>query len=152
MIYAIVCAVAKALDKEFNADSDLYEIYSEEIKQDLHEPAFFVQSISPSITQFLGKRYMQRVHILIQYFPKSDEYQAECNEIGEQLAWIAEWITCKGDDRPIQGIDMHYEIVDRVLNFFVDYEFFVRRIRKDDQDYELMGILDSTQTMKEGGS
>ena len=70
MINEIVNAVAKVLDDEFNAETDKYEIYNEEIKQDLKEPAFFVQSINPSTNLFLGKRYFQQVHILIHYVPE----------------------------------------------------------------------------------
>jgi hypothetical protein len=129
MINEIIRAVAKALDEKFNADGDAYEIYDEEIKQGLKEPAFFVQSLNPSTDLFLGKRYLQHNHILIQYFPKSETgYQAECNAIGEQLVWVMEWITCEGDTRPIRGTNMHHEVVDGVLNFFVDYEFFIRKV------------------------
>ena len=129
MINAIIKAIAKALDEQFNAEADAYEIYDEEIKQDLQEPAFFIQSLNPSTDLFLGKRYLQHTHILIQYFPKSEtDYQAECNAIGQQLIWIVEWITCEGDDRPIRGTKMHYEVIDGILNFFVDYEFFIRKV------------------------
>ena len=74
MINEIVNAIVRILDRAFNAESDAYEIYNEEIKQDLREPAFFVQSINPSTSLFLGKRYLQHIHILIQYFPKSEAY------------------------------------------------------------------------------
>lgn len=141
MINEIVNAVAKALNDEFNAETDKYEIYNEEIKQDLKEPAFFVQSINPSTNLFLGKRYFQQVHILIQYFPESKDYQAECNNIGEQLGWVVEWITCKGDELPIHGSNIHYEIIDGVLNFFVDYEFFIRKVE--------IGIPMESMTLKQ---
>ena len=133
MINAIIKAIAKALDEQFNAEADAYEIYDEEIKQDLQEPAFFIQSLNPSTDLFLGKRYLHRSHILIQYFPKSEtDYQAECNDMGEQLIWIVEWITCEGDDRPIRGSKMHYEVVDEVLNFFVNYDMFVYKVESTD--------------------
>ena len=60
MINEIVNAVVKALNDEFNAETDKYEIYNEEIKQDLKEPAFFVQSINPSTNLFLGKDVYKR--------------------------------------------------------------------------------------------
>lgn len=128
MINGIIQAIAKALDDEFNAESNAYEIYNEEIKQGLKEPAFFIQSLNPSTDLFLGKRYLKHIHILIQYFPKSSDYQSECSDVGERLNWIVEWITCNGDDKPIRGSHMHYEVIDGVLNFFVDYEFFVRKV------------------------
>lgn len=146
MINEIVNAVVKALNDEFNAETDKYEIYNEEIKQDLKEPAFFVQSINPSTNLFLGKRYFQQVHILIQYFPESKDYQAECNRIGEQLIWVVEWITCKGDNLPIHGSNTHYEVVDGVLHFFVDYEFFIRKV----ENHDLMGFMELKQNIKKG--
>jgi hypothetical protein len=146
MINEIVNAIVRILDRAFNAESDAYEIYNEEIKQDLREPAFFVQSINPSTSLFLGKRYLQHIHILIQYFPKSEAYQTECNSMGEQLAWIVEWITCKDDDRPIRGSNIHFEVVDGVLNFFVDYKFFIRK----DEGYGPMQTLNLQQTVKKG--
>ena len=146
MINEIVNAIVRILDRAFNAESDAYEIYNEEIKQDLREPAFFVQSINPSTSLFLGKRYLQHIHILIQYFPKSEANQTECNSMGEQLAGIVEWITCKDDDRPIRGSNIHFEVVDGVLNFFVDYKFFIRK----DEGYGPMQTLNLQQTVKKG--
>jgi hypothetical protein len=142
----VILAVVKALNEEFNAD-DKYEIYSEEIKQDLKEPAFFIQLLNPSVRGYLGKRYLNQLHILIQYFPKSaTAYQAECVDIGERLQWLLEWITCAGDDAPIQGTNMHHEITDGVLNFFVDYKFTIRKV----EDETPMESYTLNQTEKKG--
>lgn len=41
---------------------------------------------------------------------------------------------------------MHYEVVDGVLNFFVDYEFFIRKVESCDP----MQTMDLKQTVKKG--
>ena len=56
MINEIIAAISAALDAEFG---DEYEIYMEEIKQDLKEPCFFVQCINPTTKLFRGERYFQ---------------------------------------------------------------------------------------------
>ena len=124
MINGLINGIVRALNKEFNAESDTYEIYKEEIKQGLQEPAFFVQSINPSMNLFLGKRYFQQAHIVI------------------------EWITCDGDSKPLHGYNMHSELVDGVLNFFVDYEFFIRKIENPD----LMESMNLKQNVRKGDS
>ena len=148
MINGLINGIVRALNKEFNAESDTYEIYKEEIKQGLQEPAFFVQSINPSMNLFLGKRYFQQAHILIQYFPKSTNYLEECSNMGDQLPWVIEWITCDGDSKPLHGYNMHSELVDGVLNFFVDYEFFIRKIENPD----LMESMNLKQNVRKGAS
>ena len=69
MINEIIAAISVALDAEFGDD---YEIYMEEIKQDLKEPCFFVQCINPTTKLFRGERYFQSNPCCIQYFPKSE--------------------------------------------------------------------------------
>lgn len=143
MINGIIKAMSVALNTEFNASADAYEIYDKEIPQDLVEPAFYIQAINPSTSLFLGKRYLKRNYMVVQYFPVSKtDYQEECNSIAERLLWCLEWITCSGDTRPIRGSNMHYEVVDGVLNFFVDYEFFIRKVEEVDE----MALLEIKQT------
>lgn len=134
MINEIIQAMSVAIDAEFNAEADAYEIYDKEIHQDLNAPAFYIQSINPDTNLFLGKRYLAHNHMVVQYFPESEtDYQEECNAIGERLTWILELITCAGDDRSIRGSNMHFEVVDGILNFFVDYEFFIRKVEEKDK-------------------
>ena len=50
---------------------------------------------------------------------------AECHAAAERLEFCLEWITVTGD--LVHGTKMKYEIVDGVLNFFVNYDMFVYR-------------------------
>lgn len=47
MLNNVIAGIAIALNQEFGDD---YEIYTEEIKQDLKEPCFFITLLNPSKT------------------------------------------------------------------------------------------------------
>jgi len=144
MINEIIHAMSVAIDAEFNTgQTDAYEIYDKEITQLLEAPAFYIQSINSDTRLFFGRLYLTHNHFVVQYFPAlADGYQEECNTVGEKLIWVLEWITCENDTRPICGTNMHFEVVDGVLNFFVDYEFFVLKSEQKD----MMGTLEIEQT------
>ena len=112
----IIDGVCKALSDEFGAG---YEIYTEYIKQGLEEPCFSVRLISPSTTQFLGKRYYMTNQFCVHYFPKSKTaVNEECFDITDRLTSCLEYITVDGD--LTRGTALSSEIVDGVLSFFVN--------------------------------
>lgn len=143
MINSIIEAISIALNGEFGDD---YEIYMEEIEQDLEEPCFFISCLNPTKKLFPGKRYFRANQFCIQYFPKSDEKQRECNCVAERMYECMEYITINGDDRPIRGTKMKYEIVDGVLNFFVNYDCFTYKTVQQDS----MENLKTNTSIKEG--
>lgn len=127
MINSMIEAISAALNGEFGDD---YEIHMEEIEQGLEEPCFFVQCLNPTNELFLGKRYFRRNQFCIQYFPESAEKQRECNGVAERLWQCLEYITAYGETKPIRGTKMRYEVVDGVLNFFVNYDCFVYKVEE----------------------
>lgn len=129
MINSIIKAISITLNTEFG---DGYETHMEEIKQGLVEPCFFIQCLNPTTELFLGKRYFRQNQFCIQYFPKSDNKQSECNEVAERLTWLLEYITIPGDDRPIRGTKMKSDVIDGVLNFFLNYDCFVYRVETNE--------------------
>lgn len=143
MINSIIEAISVALNRAFG---DRYEIYREEVKQDLKEPCFFIQCLNPSMEQFLGRRYFRESQFCIQYFPETAEIVKECHEVGEAMYFCLEYITCQGDDKPIRGTKMHYEVANRVLNFFVNYDLFVHR----KEENLMMGDMKFDTAEKEG--
>ena len=145
----IITAISIALNAEFNPDEEArYEVTAEEIKQNLHEPCFYIQCINPTHEQFLGRRYFRQLPFVIQYFPESTTgYEAECNAVAERMTWCLEYITCVGEDQPIRGTKMRSEVVDGVLNFFVNYDGFVLKA----DDTELMEDLTSTLELVDKG-
>lgn len=128
MINSIIEAIAIALNGEFG---DEYKTYTEEQKQGLTEPCFFISCINPTHELFFWKRYKRENMFVIQYFPEDHEQERlECNAVAERLYSALEWITVKYDSEtgdPVMGTKMHYSIEDGILSFFVNYNLFVRK-------------------------
>ena len=144
MINSIIEAISISLNEEFG---DGYETHMEEIKQGLKEPCFFITCLNPTTELFLGKRYFRTNQFCIQYFPETNEKQRECNGVAERMLQCLEYITIYGADKPIMGTKMKYEVVDGVLNFFVNYDCFIRKIEQQTP----MESLQASTSVKEGG-
>ena len=144
MINSIIEAISISLNEEFG---DGYETHMEEIKQGLKEPCFFITCLNPTTELFLGKRYFRTNQFCIQYFPETNEKQRECNGVAERMWQCLEYITIYGEDKPIMGTKMKYEVVDGVLNFFVNYDCFIRKIEQQTP----MESLQASTDVKEGG-
>ncbi len=144
MIHSIIEAISISLNEEFG---DRYETHMEEMKQDLKEPCFFIFSVNPTRKIFFGKRYFRINPFCIQYFPETDEKQRECADVAERMYNCLEYITILGDDKPMMGTRMKHEVVDGVLNFFVNYDCFVRKAERQTP----MENLQASTSVKEGG-
>lgn len=144
MINSIIEAISVSLNEEFG---DGYETHMEEIKQGLKEPCFFITCLNPTTELFLGKRYFRTNQFCIQYFPETNEKQRECNGVAERMLQCLEYITIYGEDKPIMGTKMKYEVVDGVLNFFVNYDCFIRKTEQQTP----MESLQASTSVKEGG-
>ncbi len=123
MINSIIAAISIALNKEFG---DGCKNYTEEVKQGLEEPCFFISCINPTHTLIRGRRYFRGNAFCIQYFPAvHGREREECNAVAERLYSCLEWITAAGN--LVRGTKMRGEVVDGILNFFVDYDLIVCR-------------------------
>jgi hypothetical protein len=129
MINDIIDGISVKLNGEFG---DAYAIHSEDIKQDLIEPCFFIAFLNADQTQRLGKRYFKRHLFDIHYFPSSTTARnSEINGVSERLYEALEYITTKPDtvdESLLRGFEMNSETVDGVLHFFVSYNFHVNRV------------------------
>ncbi len=134
MINAITDGISIAINTEFD---DTYEIYTESIKQGLNEPCFSILCLNPTLEQFLGKRYFRTNQFCIHYFPSSGEKRSECYTVAERLFGTLEYITVDGD--LIRGTDMHCEVVDDVLSFFVNYDMYVYKDVDTEEVMETFG-------------
>lgn len=124
MINSIIESISISLNAEFG---DEYTIYTESVEQGLNEPCFFVFCVNPTSRIFLGKRYFRENQFCLQYFPTDKERaKEECNTVAERLFSCLEHVTVTGD--LVRGIKMRYEVVDGVLNFFVNYDMFVYKV------------------------
>lgn len=120
MINQIIDAISISINAEFG---DEYEIYTESIEQGLEEPCFSIFCLNPTNRLFMGKRYFRTNQFCIQYFPSTNDPKAECNSVLENLYSILELIEV--DEDLVRGTNMKGEIVDGVLNFFINYNMFM---------------------------
>ena len=144
MINLIIEAVSIALREEFG---ESYEIYMKETEQGLKGPCFFISCRNSTNELLRGQKYFRRNQFCIQYFPGSGEIQQECNDTAERMWQCLEYVTADGGNGPIKGTKMNYEVIDGVLNFSVNYDYFVYR-RKEEAP--TMGGLTSDTTAKGG--
>lgn len=132
MINAIIKGIGIELNAEFGDD---YAIYAESVEQGLEEPCFFISCINPTSRVFLGNRYFKTNQMCIQYFPTgSGRKKAECNAVSERLFNCLEYISVSED--LVRGTKMTAETADGVLNFFVNYDLFVRKAADDEEALE----------------
>lgn len=157
MINRIIDAISLTINDEFNATGkDNYKIYTEEVRQGLKTPCFFINALDPSEDLFRGNRYKQINQFCIQFIPSdsSNDKKYKCNEVREILYSILEYITIIEIDEEglqhetlIRGNQMHGEYVDGALNFFVNYDMFVK---KKEAEINKMESCDYNSKVTEG--
>ncbi len=139
MIDAVIKGISIALSTWFG---DQYEIHAEEIKQDLEEPCFFIAYLDFTHELFLGRRYFKGNSFCIQYFPETEHVQQECMDVAEGMTECLEVISADGV--PIRGTKMKYEVIDSVLHFFVNYDYFAYK-KEDSTPMEEISIAQKAQ-------
>lgn len=140
MINKIIDGIVQALIAEFGEG---YEVYTENVEQGLQEPCFIIKCVAPSIKQALNRRYKLNDIFCIHFFPSSEDVQNECLDVQMRLYECLEYIYHEND--LIRGNQMHGEIIDGVLNFFVNYDFYVIKTKED----TAMETLEVQQNVKE---
>lgn len=141
MINSMIDAISVALNSAFGEG---YEIYTESVEQGLKEPCFSVFCINPTNHLFRGERYFRQNTFCIQYFPTTEEKNAQCHAVLERLFDCLEYISSQGDLS--RGTKMYGEWLDGVLHFFVNYDTFVYQVKETTQ----MGELQQTNTDVKG--
>ncbi|HFL3267945.1 TPA: DUF6838 family protein [Clostridioides difficile] len=119
MLNNIIDGISVKLDKSFGNE---YTIYSEDVEQGINEPCFFIVPLNPSKVSYPSGRELKKNSFDVHYFPKSDNKSFEINEVAEMLLEELEYIEIDGD--LVRGTNMNFEIIDNVLHFFVDYNYF----------------------------
>ena len=120
MINKIIDGISIAINSYFG---DEYEIYTKSVEQGFQEPCFSIVCLNPTIEQFLGSRYFRQNQFCIHFFPASTDKRAECYSTMEKLTNALELIKVEGEIT--RGTQIHGEIDDEMLHFFVNYDMFV---------------------------
>ena len=139
MINDLINGISIKLRSVFGSD---YKIYKEEVKQGLVEPCFNIVVLEPSQEAKLPNRYLRSYPIDVHYFPKTAT-KHEMYEVAEQLLIELEYITVL--DNLCKGTKMRYEIVDGVLHFFVNYDFFVKKEVAKQTNMEELTVNSTTE-------
>ena len=120
-------------------------VYFDEVKQELNEPCFFVRTLEVSQELVIRNRYRRVYHLDIEYHPEDRQQTArEITDVANTMLMAMEYIYI-GDDLT-RGTNIRYEVQDKVLHFFVDYDFFVFKVLEEE---EYMETLTQTQYLKE---
>lgn len=135
MLNDILDAVTRRLDALFGEG---YEIYTDEVKQGLKEPCFFVQFLEPSEKRVIGQRYYRQTDVCIQYFPgNAKKIMRELNRVSDILLSGMEYITLE-DDSLLRGtgLSVRPDMEQRVLTFLVSYNMFVIKPKEREDTME----------------
>ncbi|WLD27659.1 hypothetical protein CDIFMA2_15410 [Clostridioides difficile] len=138
MLNNIIDGISVKLDKSFG---ESYTIYSEDVEQGINEPCFFIVHINSSKALYPNGRELKKNSFDVHYLPRSKDKNFEINEIAEMLLEELEYIEIDGD--LVRGTNMNFEIIDNVLHFFVDYNYFTIKSNNTDKmdTVELFGGL-----------
>lgn len=135
MVNDLIDGISVKLNQVFG---DGVRIYSESVKQGLKEPCFFIAVLNPTQNPIIGARYFREHPFDIHYFPSKDGGNQEIQDVASDLFETLEYITLLNGDL-VRGTNMHYEVIDGVLHFFVTYGLYVTK--KDILEEDLMGEL-----------
>ena len=128
MVNQLIMAIARAIRKEFQQE----KIFTDSVEQGIETPCFFILCISQKEFPKLDVRFLTEHTFVISYFPKNGNY--ECWEVQSKLQRLLEFITL--DDKSVlTGTNRKGKIKDNVLHFFVDYDFYMKKEKKEANDY-----------------
>ncbi len=100
---------------------DGYTIYTNNVKQGLKFPCFFITTLPSNKKKLIGNRYENEINLVIHTMLEEENLE-EFNNISDKLYGL-EYITLINGDI-LKGYEMKTEISDGVLLFFITYKFF----------------------------
>lgn len=135
MLKEIVYGISNKLNEVFGQD---YEIYIDNVKQGFEMPCFFIQFLTSTKVNFLGKRHQRKYHFDIHYF--TDKGNEEMMDKLDELKNCMEYITLSNGDI-VRGFELNGEIKDNVLHFNVNYSVIMTE-EKENED-----LMDSCESL-----
>lgn len=108
------------------------EIYGDtDVVQGLSPPCFFIAVLEPRENCLIGNRRFRQYPIDVEYFPAVDKDNMECLNVADSLFEGLEYIILSNGDL-LHGTNKHYEIIDSVLHFRINYNVFLRNVEQKD--------------------
>lgn len=133
MVSDIIKAISNKLYTEFG-----HEVYIDKVPREVDKDGFCIKCLSSKIKAQLPPRYFERNLFDIFSIVESQE---EAYSLIEKLFDDLEYVRMLNGDL-IRGTDMHAEIEDGVLHFFVNYNLFLIK-KYDIIDSEKMEFLEA---------
>lgn len=130
----IIDGIVIKIDSLFGDDT---VIYTEGIEQDFQEPCFYIKLLRVSQKQILNNRYYLEHTFDVHYFPGAADKNAEMYDMASKLAGL-EYITSGGSLK--RGTRMSYEIVDGVLHYFVQYNYYAYLTKEEVEKMESISV------------
>jgi len=136
MINKIIDGISIKLNQVFG---DSVRIYSEDVKQGLKEPCFFIAVLNPSNTPLIGSRSFRQHPFDIHYFPEVMNNNNEIQEMASNLYDALEYVTLENGDM-VRGTKMNHESIDGVLHFFVNFNMHIKKIEDPSDNMETFTV------------
>ncbi len=118
IINNIISAISINIYNEFGNG---YEIYTEQMEQGFLQPCFYIANVKNDIKAMRNNRYKQENRFCIKFYTNDNNTNLSCNDIAIRLHFILEFITNIETSEMLYGTKMTYEVVDGILNFYVNY-------------------------------
>lgn len=125
----MILSIKNAIVRAIAGTDESYEVYDEQVEQDLAEPCFRIMNVENSDTRRVDTRNRLETSWEICYFPASaNSLEAECHQVEWNVLRALRMISLADNDgnvwHKIHGTNRHSEIVDGVLHVFVEYNTF----------------------------
>ena len=129
----IITGISQKLFVTFGLD---YKIYTENVEQFLNPPCFYVELLQSSMQQIVSRRYRLENLFDIHFFTNENEPKNDFRRVADILYDALEYISVDND--LVRGLNMHYEIVDDVLHFFVSYNLILIKTLEPEDKMETL--------------
>lgn len=121
-------------------------IYKEKVEQGLKYPSFFILQLNVTQEGDLRTYRWLNFQMNIRYRPTKDynSKRSELDQLGLDMLDGLEEVEVEG--KPLRGRDMNYEIIDGVLQFFINFRM---RVKKEQEAGQKMLELENSAYIKE---
>lgn len=121
-------------------------IYKEKVEQGLKYPSFFILQLNVTQEGDLRPYKWLNFQMNIRYRPTKDynSKRSELDQLGLDMLDGLEEVEVEG--KPLRGRDMNYEIIDGVLQFFINFRM---RVKKEQEAGQKMLELENSAYIKE---
>lgn len=129
MLVDIINGISIKLNAVFG---DECNIYTENVKQGLDNPCFFIQALPTRDKVLIGKRKKRTYSFMITYFPADEETNEDMMNVGDTLQDELEYITLV-DESVMRGVNREFEILydEEVLQFSVEFNVILNAVAQE---------------------